>query len=229
MLEICTTEPGVQFYTGNFLDGTLVGTSGHAYRQSDAFTLETQHFPDSPNQPAFPSTVLRPSQTFTSTTVYAFGADRPGVTAPAAPRSPLVRAARWSGRDVLRHPGAALSPIGERDGRPGAARVAQVHAEAGGGLSSSQAAGDVLEPGTKTAGRIVETSAVALAGRDERAPRERLGTAAGTARTTGCAELTAAYNGETAARRRTEGRRSDDGAAQNEEAGERRRPWSRTL
>jgi aldose 1-epimerase len=75
VLKTWTTEPGVQLYTGNFLDGTLVGPSGHTYRQGDAFTLETQHYPDSPNQPAFPSTVLRPSQTFTSTTVYAFSAE----------------------------------------------------------------------------------------------------------------------------------------------------------
>jgi aldose 1-epimerase len=73
VLKTYTTEPGVQVYTGNFLDGTLVGPSHRTYRQGDAFTLETQHFPDSPNQPQFPSTVLRPSQTFTSTTVYAFG------------------------------------------------------------------------------------------------------------------------------------------------------------
>jgi aldose 1-epimerase len=75
VLKTWTTEPGVQVYTGNFLDGTLVGPSHHTYRQGDAFTLETQHYPDSPNEPAFPSTVLRPSQTFTSTTVYAFSAD----------------------------------------------------------------------------------------------------------------------------------------------------------
>ena len=75
MLKTYTTEPGVQLYTGNFLDGTLVGPSHHTYRQGDAFTLETQHYPDSPNQPPFPSTVLRPSQTFTSTTVYAFGVE----------------------------------------------------------------------------------------------------------------------------------------------------------
>jgi aldose 1-epimerase len=72
VLEITTTEPGVQFYSGNFLDGTLVGTSGKVYRQSDGFALETQHFPDSPNQPQFPSTVLRPGEVFRSTTVYAF-------------------------------------------------------------------------------------------------------------------------------------------------------------
>jgi aldose 1-epimerase len=72
VLEISTTEPGIQFYSGNFLDGTLVGTSGSVYRQGDGFALETQHFPDSPNQPDFPSTELRPGETYTSTTVYAF-------------------------------------------------------------------------------------------------------------------------------------------------------------
>lgn len=72
VLEVSTTQPGVQLYTANFLDGTLAGTSGRVYRQGDAFCLETQHFPDSPNQPAFPSTVLRPGETFEATTVYAF-------------------------------------------------------------------------------------------------------------------------------------------------------------
>jgi aldose 1-epimerase len=71
-LRVWTTEPGIQFYSGNFLDGSLVGTSGSTYRQSDGFTLETQHYPNSPNQPNFPSTVLRPGQTFDSTTVYDF-------------------------------------------------------------------------------------------------------------------------------------------------------------
>jgi aldose 1-epimerase len=75
VLEASTTEPGVQVYTGNFLDGTLAGPSHRIYRQGDAFTLETQHYPDSPNQPQFPSTVLRPAQAFTSTTVYAFGTE----------------------------------------------------------------------------------------------------------------------------------------------------------
>lgn len=74
ILEVWTTEPGVQLYCGNFLDATLVGTSGRIYRQSDGFALETQHFPDSPNQPNFPSTVLRPGETFHSTTVLRFGA-----------------------------------------------------------------------------------------------------------------------------------------------------------
>jgi aldose 1-epimerase len=72
-LRVLTTEPGVQFYSGNFLDGSLVGTSGTTYRQGDGFTLETQHFPDSPNKPNFPSTVLRAGDTFQSETVYAFG------------------------------------------------------------------------------------------------------------------------------------------------------------
>jgi aldose 1-epimerase len=72
MMEVHSTEPGVQLYTGNFLDGTFAGTSGMVYRQSDAFCLETQHFPDSPNQPDFPSTVLEPGDEFTSTTVYTF-------------------------------------------------------------------------------------------------------------------------------------------------------------
>lgn len=69
-LTISTTEPGLQFYSGNFLDGTLVGTGGTVYRQGDGLALETQHFPDSPNQPGFPSTTLRPGQTYTSTTVF---------------------------------------------------------------------------------------------------------------------------------------------------------------
>lgn len=72
-LTIYTTEPGIQFYGGNFLDGTLYGTSGRAYRQGDGFALETQHFPDSPNHANFPSTVLRPGQTYNSTTIYQFG------------------------------------------------------------------------------------------------------------------------------------------------------------
>ncbi len=71
-----TDQPGVQFYSGNFLVGDLVGTSGHTYRQSDGFTLETQHFPNSPNQPNFPSTVLKPGEVFTSTTIYGFSTMR---------------------------------------------------------------------------------------------------------------------------------------------------------
>ncbi|MEU5661565.1 aldose epimerase family protein [Streptomyces longwoodensis] len=72
-LRIATDQPGLQFYSGNFLDGTLTGTSGRTYRQGDALCLETQHFPDSPNQPSFPSTVLRPGQTYRTSTVHTFG------------------------------------------------------------------------------------------------------------------------------------------------------------
>jgi aldose 1-epimerase len=72
-LDIITDQPGVQFYAGNFLDGTLVGTSGMLYRQGDGFALETQHFPDSPNHSNFPSTVLGPGNTLTSETIYQFG------------------------------------------------------------------------------------------------------------------------------------------------------------
>jgi aldose 1-epimerase len=71
-LEIYTTEPGVQFYSGNFLDGSITGKHGHAYKRNDGFALETQHFPDSPNHPQFPSTILRPGHTFHSRTVYKF-------------------------------------------------------------------------------------------------------------------------------------------------------------
>ncbi|QEV21220.1 aldose epimerase family protein [Streptomyces alboniger] len=73
-MRIATTEPGVQFYSGNFLDGTLTGPSGRTYRQGDGLCLETQHFPDSPNQPSFPSTVLRPGGTYRSSTVHSFSA-----------------------------------------------------------------------------------------------------------------------------------------------------------
>ncbi|MCW2908758.1 MAG: Aldose 1-epimerase [Actinomycetia bacterium] len=72
LLTVWTDQPGVQFYSGNFLNGTLVGISGHTYRQSAGYTFETQHFPDSPNQSNFPSTVLAPGKTFTSTTIFAF-------------------------------------------------------------------------------------------------------------------------------------------------------------
>ncbi len=72
VLTISSDQPGIQFYSGNFLDGTLYGTSGHQYRQGDGFALETQHFPDSPNQANFPSTVLRPGDTYRTSTVYSF-------------------------------------------------------------------------------------------------------------------------------------------------------------
>jgi aldose 1-epimerase len=70
LLNVWTTEPGIQFYAGNFLDGTLYGPSGRSYRQGDGLALETQHYPDSPNQPNFPSTVLRPGETYETTTIY---------------------------------------------------------------------------------------------------------------------------------------------------------------
>jgi aldose 1-epimerase len=73
-LAVWTDQPGVQFYSGNFLNGTLTGISGDTYRQGAGYTFETQHFPDSPNEPSFPSTVLRPNHTLTSTTVFAFSA-----------------------------------------------------------------------------------------------------------------------------------------------------------
>ncbi len=72
-LEVQTTEPGVQFYTGNFLDGTIKGKGGALYNRRNGLCLETQHYPDSPNQPAFPSTILKPGQTYQSKTVWKFG------------------------------------------------------------------------------------------------------------------------------------------------------------
>jgi aldose 1-epimerase len=71
-LSVWTDQPGVQFYSGNFLTGTLVGITGKTYRQGAGYTFETQHFPNSPNQPNFPTTVLGPQKTFRSTTIFAF-------------------------------------------------------------------------------------------------------------------------------------------------------------
>jgi aldose 1-epimerase len=76
VLTFTTDQPGIQFYSGNFLDGTLYGTGGHQYRQSDGLALETQHFPDSPNHPDFPSTEVDPGQTYHTTTVLNFSTDR---------------------------------------------------------------------------------------------------------------------------------------------------------
>jgi len=73
VMDISTTEPGLQFYSGNFLDGTLRGKGGLAYAHRSGFAMETQHFPDSPNQPAFPSTILRPGEEYRSRTIYRFG------------------------------------------------------------------------------------------------------------------------------------------------------------
>lgn len=78
VLDVSTTEPGMQFYTGNFLDGSVTGKSGHVYKQRMGFCLETQHFPDSPNKPNFPNTILRPGETYRSKTVFAFSVSKQG-------------------------------------------------------------------------------------------------------------------------------------------------------
>ena len=75
VLKVYTTEPGVQFYTGNFLDGTITGKNGHAYKKHSALCVETQHFPDSPNHPHFPSTILKPELNYHSRTVYKFSTE----------------------------------------------------------------------------------------------------------------------------------------------------------
>ncbi|MGV3774612.1 MAG: aldose epimerase family protein [Verrucomicrobiales bacterium] len=76
VLEVLTTEPGIQFYSGNFLDGSLKGRNGAVYAQHTGFCLETQHYPDSVNQPNFPSTVLKPGETFDSTTIFKFSREK---------------------------------------------------------------------------------------------------------------------------------------------------------
>jgi aldose 1-epimerase len=73
VLDVSTTTPGVQFYSGNMLDGSLAGKGGQVYSQHSGLCLETQHFPDSPNQPQFPSTVLHPGETYRQTTIFEFG------------------------------------------------------------------------------------------------------------------------------------------------------------
>jgi aldose 1-epimerase len=74
-MEVLTTQPGVQFYTGNFLDGTLTGKGGKVYRQHWGLCLETQHFPDSPNQPFFPDTILKPGEEYFHSTIYRFSVE----------------------------------------------------------------------------------------------------------------------------------------------------------
>jgi len=74
VLEVSTTQPAVQFYTGNFLDGTVTGKEGHVYKRRFGFCLETQHYPDSPNHPDFPNTILKPGETFHQTTAFKFSA-----------------------------------------------------------------------------------------------------------------------------------------------------------
>ena len=75
-MEVLTTEPGIQFYCGNFLDGKLSGKANKKYEFRNGFCLETQHYPDSPNQPNFPSTILKPGKTLTSTTIFRFGSKK---------------------------------------------------------------------------------------------------------------------------------------------------------
>ncbi len=83
IIDCFTTEPAVQVYTSNGMNGSVVGSSGTTYRQTEAFTLETQHFPDSPNKPNFPTTELKPGQEFHSTTIFRFATD---ASLPALPR-----------------------------------------------------------------------------------------------------------------------------------------------
>ena len=75
-LEVSTEEPGIQFYAGNFLDGSITGKGGHVYAHRTGFCLETQHYPDSPNKPDFPTTILRPGQEYKTRTVFKFGVER---------------------------------------------------------------------------------------------------------------------------------------------------------
>ena len=86
VIDCFTTEPGVQVYTSNGMNGSVVGSSGTTYRQTEGFTLETQHFPDSPNKPNFPSTELKPGQEFRSTTIFRFATDTPLPPLPPLPR-----------------------------------------------------------------------------------------------------------------------------------------------
>jgi aldose 1-epimerase len=72
-LDVFTTEPGIQFYSGNFLDGSIIGKAGRVYGHRYGLALETQHFPDSPNHPNFPSTILRPGEEYRTRTIFAFG------------------------------------------------------------------------------------------------------------------------------------------------------------
>ena len=75
VMEVWTTEPAMQFYTGNFLDGTFTGKGGWVYQFRNAFCFEPQHFPDSPNHPAFPTTELKPGETYQNTIIYKFSAE----------------------------------------------------------------------------------------------------------------------------------------------------------
>ncbi len=81
-MRVLTTEPGVQFYSGNYLDGTLKGKGGVTYKKHAGLCLEAQHYPDAVNQPKFPSTILRPGETYKQTTVYSFSAPKDGKPKP---------------------------------------------------------------------------------------------------------------------------------------------------
>jgi aldose 1-epimerase len=72
LMEVFTTEPGIQFYAGNFLNWTLPGKGGNVYPKHAGLCLEAQHFPDSPHQPSFPNTILKPGETYRQTTIYKF-------------------------------------------------------------------------------------------------------------------------------------------------------------
>ena len=75
-LDVSTTEPGMQFYAGNFLDGKLIGKGGRSYGRRSGFCLETQHYPDTPNQPNFPTTLIKPGQQYSSRTIFTFGTSK---------------------------------------------------------------------------------------------------------------------------------------------------------
>ncbi len=114
VMEVLTTEPAVQFYTGNFLDGKTKGKGGVVYKKNQAFCLETQHFPDSVHHANFPSTILRPGQTYTQTTIYQFSTRRSGVPELARPSPPP-----WSSRPgrMLSEPTAPGDPLPGRSSR----------------------------------------------------------------------------------------------------------------
>jgi aldose 1-epimerase len=95
-LDIFTTEPGIQFYSGNFLNGSITGKAGHIYRYRYGLALETQHYPDSPNHPNFPSTILRPGQQYRTRTIFAFGIAPAETRAPARAVWTKERARAWA-------------------------------------------------------------------------------------------------------------------------------------
>ncbi len=97
VMEVLTTEPGIQFYCGNFLDGRLVGKAGKPYVHRGGFCLETQHYPDSPNQPAFPSTLLEPGKQYRTTTIYKFSPSKEFVASSTLRTNPATESiSRWA-------------------------------------------------------------------------------------------------------------------------------------